>query len=115
MKPTFEKKLSEVLNHQTVTKTFQSAKTGNEYQADVIEKLVVVSIGTLEEKSDGSFKYAVVDSKNNLEYSITAPNKVEISFGAKLLFVNVRGGALNNGAAWFKAERVGIMKAATGN
>ena len=50
MKPSFEKTLSEVLQHKTVVKTFVSPKTNKEYQSDVVAILNVLSIGTIEEK-----------------------------------------------------------------
>lgn len=110
MKPSFEKTLSEVLQHKTVVKTFVSPKTNKEYQSDVVTILNVLSIGTIEEKPNGDFKYSVVDPKHNLEYSISTPTKIDVSFGRQLAFENVRGGALNNGGTWFKADNVKVVQ-----
>lgn len=69
-----------------------SEKTGNEYTTDVVPVLNVLSIDSLEEV-DGKFKYPVVDTKNDLEYTIKTSNKVDVKFGTLLQFKNIRGGA----------------------
>lgn len=78
--PKWNKTLSEVLNQPTVSLELVSEKTGNVYQTDVIRQLKVLSTGSVEEK-DGKYLYLVVDSKNDLEYKIKVPNRVETSFG----------------------------------
>ncbi|MBG9984453.1 hypothetical protein HYO62_06055 [Aerococcaceae bacterium DSM 111022] len=107
-KPNWNRTLSEVLMHNTQPIVMVSEKTGNEYTTDIIPVLKVVSIGSLEE-IDGKFKYSVVDTNNNLDYSIKAPNRVDVKFGTILQFKNVRGGSLANGNGWFAAESVSVV------
>ena len=107
MKPSWFKPLSEVLKHPTLEVSLTSEKTGNTYTAEVIKDLKVLSTGVCEETPDGKFKYSVVDQKNNLEYAIKAPNKVEPRFGTTLVFKIVRGGPTNNGS-WFSADSVEV-------
>lgn len=101
--------LAEVLKQETQPKVMISDKTGNEYTTDVIPTLKVVSIGSIEE-IDGKYKYSVVDTINDLEYTIKVPNKVEIKFGTVLNFVNVRGGATSNGIGWYAADSVAVVQ-----
>lgn len=107
--PTWNRTLSEVLQQNTVRKTFTSEKTGNEYETDVIEKLEVVSTGSVEE-IDGKYSYSVVDTVHQLEYSIKTMKKLEVFFGAELVFADVTGGMTNNGRGWYKAEDVALKK-----
>lgn len=107
--PKWNKTLSEVLNQPTVSLELVSEKTGNVYQTDVIRQLKVLSTGSVEEK-DGKYLYLVVDSKNDLEYKIKVPNRVETSFGKILQFENVRGGALSNGLGWYVADSVAVVQ-----
>lgn len=100
--------LAEVLKQETQPKVMISDKTGNEYTTDVIPTLKVVSIGSIEE-IDGKYKYSVVDTINDLEYTIKVPNKVEIKFGTVLNFVNVRGGSTANGIGWYAADSVAVV------
>lgn len=109
MKPKWTRTLSEVTLHETVVKEYISERTGNAYQTDVIPTFGVVSTGSVEKKENG-FKYSVVDTKNGLEYDVTAPNQVEVRFGTILKFVNVRGGSLNSGLGWYKADSVEEVK-----
>lgn len=108
-KPTWTKELSEVLRHPTVEVVLTSKTTGREYTADVIRQLPVVSTGVIDEV-DGGFKYSIVDTKNNLEYTIKAPQKVDVKFGTILVFTNVRGGSTSTGNGWYSAESVEVAK-----
>ena len=108
-KTNWNRNLEEVIKQKTQPKVMVSEKTGNEYTTDVVPILNVVSIGTIEE-IDGKFKYSIVDTNNNLEYAIKAPNKVEVKFGTILQFKNVRGGATTNGIGWFAADSVAVVK-----
>lgn len=108
-KPNWQRTLQEVLGHKTTTVSAVSEKSGNEYKIDVISILEVVSVGSYEE-ADGKFKYSIVDTKNNLEYTIKTSNKVDISFGTVLRFTNVRGGTLNNGNGWYAADSVQVVE-----
>ena len=94
--------------HETQPKVMTSEKTGNEYTTDVIPTLKVVSIGSIEEV-DGKYKYSVVDTTHDLEYSIKVPNKVEVKFGTILQFHIVRGGATANGIGWYAADSVAVV------
>lgn len=108
-KTNWNKELSEVLNQKTQPKVMVSEKTGNEYTTDVVPTLNVLSIGSFEEV-DGKFKYPIVDTNNNLEYTIKAPNKVEVKFGSILQFKNVRGGSTSNGVGWYAADSVAVVQ-----
>ena len=108
-KPTWTKELSEVLKHPTVQVVLTSKTTGKEYTADVVRQLLVVSTGVIDEV-EGGFKYSIVDTKNNLEYTIKAPQKVDIKFGTILVFTNVRGGSTSTGNGWYSAESVEVAK-----
>ena len=108
-KTNWNRDLGEVLKQQTQPKMMVSEKTGNEYTTDVVPTLNVLSIGSLEEV-DGKYKYSIVDSKNNLEYAIKVPNKVDIKFGTILQFKNVRGGPTSNGVGWYAAESVAVVQ-----
>ena len=108
-KTSWYRTLDEVLKQETQPKVLVSEKTGNEYTADVVPILNVVSIGSIEE-IDGKFKYSIVDTKNDLEYVIKAPNKVDVKFGTILQFKNVRGGATTNGIGWYAAESVVVVQ-----
>lgn len=107
-KTNWNKTLEEVLKHKTEPKIMVSARTGNEYTTDIIPTLNVVSIGTWEE-SDDKRKYSVIDPKNNLEYSIKVPEKIEVQLGNILQFKNVRGGNTKNGVGWLAADSVSIV------
>lgn len=108
-KPNWSRTLSEVLKHKTQQITMKSEKTGNDYIVDVVPVLDVVSIAASEEK-DNKYIYSVVDINNDLEYSIKAPNKVEVKFGTILRFKNIRGGATNNGVGWYAADSVMVVE-----
>ena len=101
-KPIWTKKLNEVLKHPTVQVVLTSKTTGKEYTADVVRQLPVVSTGIVDEV-EGGVKYSIIDAKNNLEYTIKAPQKLDIKFGAVLVFTNVRGGSTSTGNSWFSA------------
>ncbi|HEM5176066.1 TPA: hypothetical protein ACGO8I_001216 [Streptococcus suis] len=109
-KPSWKKNLSEVLKQQTTTLTLVSEKTGNEYTVDVVPALKVFSIGTFEQTEDGKYRYSIVDVSHNLEYSIKAPNLIDVSFGQVLKFENVRGGETSNGNGWYSAESVSLVE-----
>ncbi|MCY7211089.1 hypothetical protein RG565_07080 [Streptococcus sp. IsoGale021] len=108
-KTNWNRTLAEVLLHETQPKVMTSEKTGNEYTTDVIPTLKVVSIGSIEE-IDGKYKYSAVDTAHDLEYTIKAPNKVDVSFGTILQFKNVRGGATANGIGWYAADSVAVVQ-----
>lgn len=108
-KPNWNKNLSEVLKQPTEKITLTSKNTGKEYITDTIKQLAVVSVGVVDEV-DGGYKYSIVDSKNNLEYSIKAPTKVDVRIGTILVFTNVRGGATSNGNGWFSADSVTVAQ-----
>ncbi|NMW55570.1 hypothetical protein HKO46_07245 [Streptococcus equi subsp. zooepidemicus] len=108
-KTNWNRTLEEVLKHKTQPKIFISDKTGNEYTADAVPTLNVLSIGSIEEV-DGKFKYPVVDTNNDLEYTIKVPNKVEVKFGTLLQFKNVRGGATSSGIGWYAADSVAVVQ-----
>ena len=108
-KTNWNRTLEEVLKQPTTPKMLVSEKTGNEYSTDVVESLTVLSIGSIEE-IDGKFKYSIVDTKNDLEYSIKVPNKVEVKFGTLLQFKNLRGGATSNGIGWYAADSVAVIQ-----
>lgn len=108
-KPNWNKTLSEVLKHPTVQVVLTSKTTGKEYTADVVRQLPVVSTGIVDEV-EGGVKYSIIDAKNNLEYTIKAPQKLDIKFGAVLVFTNVRGGSTSTGNSWFSAESVEVAK-----
>ena len=108
-KPQWTKTLSEVLKHPTIEVLLTSKNTGKEYKADVIRQLTVISTGVIDQVEE-SFKYSIVDAKNNLEYTVKAPQKVEAKFGTVLIFKNVRGGATSTGNGWYSAESVEVVQ-----
>ena len=108
-KPTWIKELRDVLKHPTVQVVLTSKTTGNEYTADVVRQLPVVSTGVIDEV-EGGVKYSIVDTKNSLEYTIKVPQKVDVKFGTVLVFTNVRGGATSTGNGWYSAESVEVAK-----
>ena len=111
MRPSWKKNLQEVLKHETKEVTLTSPKSGNEYRADVIPTLKVVSTGSVEATNDGKFRYSIVDTINDLEYSIKTDNQVDVKFGNVLLFRQVRGGSLeSNPTGWFSAKSVELVK-----
>lgn len=109
MKTNWNRTLAEVLKQETQQKVLVSEKTGNEYTTDIIPVLNVLSTGSFEEV-DGKFRYSIVDTKNNLEYAIKTPNKVNAEFGTVLQFRNVRGGATTNGVGWYAADSVAVVQ-----
>lgn len=109
MKPSFYRPFSEVVKQTTTLIEMVSEKTGNKYTTEVVPELKVFSIGSVEEV-DGKFKYPIVDTKNDLEYTIKVPNKVDVKFGTILQFKNVRGGATANGIGWFAADSVAVVQ-----
>ena len=45
-----------------------------------------------------------------LEYSIKVPNEVNVLFGTKLVFKNLRGGLLkDSGIDWYSADSVEVV------
>ncbi|WP_314159846.1 hypothetical protein [uncultured Gemella sp.] len=108
-KPNWNKTLSEVLKHPTIEVLLTSKNTGKEYTADIVRQLPVVSTGVMDEV-EGGFKYSIVDTKNNLEYTIKAPQKLDVKFGTILVFRNVRGGATSTGSGWYSAESVEVAQ-----
>jgi len=116
MKPNWNPRLSDVLGHQTVEEQRVSARTGNRYTVDVIKQLKVYSTGSVElhtnSKGEIEYRYSIVDpsrNKGTLEYTITAPQKLDVSFGQILSFTDVVGGATSSGG-WYKATSVKLLK-----
>lgn len=107
--PTWKRTLGEVLKHKTQATTMSSEKTGNKYTVDVIPDLQVVSTGSVV-NFDGKFKYSIVDTKNNLEYSIKTTNAVDVKFGTILHFRNVRGGTTSGEHGWYAADSVTVVE-----
>ena len=105
----WNKTLSQVLLHKTEPKILISENTGNEYTTEVIPLLILTSAGSIEEIKD-KYKYSVVDTLNNLEYSIKVPNKIEVKFGTHIVFRNVRGGSTSNGLGWYSADSVSLKQ-----
>ena len=109
-KPNFEKTLSEVLGYPSKMTEKTSAK-GTTYQAETIEEITVFAAGEPQRQERNgvvSYRYPIFDSKTDLNYEIRVNGEkpVDVSFGNKLKFVSVTGGALNNGGSWFGAETV---------
>lgn len=107
--PDWSKSLSDVLGHATKETTLISARTGNEYTAEIIPQIKVIATSSVQETNDGKYRYSIVDTSKDLEYSIKTENKIEVKFGTILLFNNVRGGATNNGG-WYAAESVEVLQ-----
>lgn len=108
--PTWVKSLSEVLGYQTTKITRKSARTGNQYEVDVIPKLEVVGMGAPEEvlRDDGRkvYRYSIFDMSKNLEYKVTCPNLLKINGLKQVILTNLCGGALQNGRGWYKADAI---------
>lgn len=104
----FSKTLEEVTLQKTEKTIKTSKKTGSEYTVEYISLLSVVAI-TAPEAHNGKYRYSIIDTKNDLEYTITAPNKVEAKFGTPLVFKSVRGGLMDK-TVWFSAESVSILQ-----
>lgn len=105
--PNWTPKLKDVLGYDTKEVTMISPRTGNEYRTEIIPLLKVVATGSVEE-IEGKFRYSIVDTTQNLEYSIKVENKVEVKFGTLLIFRNVRGGATNRGG-WYASDSVEVV------
>lgn len=108
-RPDWKPKLGTVLKHETVEVERYSEKTGNNYKTDVIARLQVLSVGSIEDLEDGNYRYAIADNATGLEYEIKAPKKVDIRFGTALEFINVCGGETARGG-WYKAEDVNVIQ-----
>ena len=111
--PSWLRPLSEVLGHSTTTIMRKSARTGNNYNADVIPSIELVSMGApqvVEKSGVKSYRYSVFDMAKDLEYQVTCPNLLQISGVKQVVFTNLTGGALNNGNGWYKADRVELAK-----
>lgn len=107
--PTWKRTLEEVLKHKTQATIMSSEKTGNKYTVDVIPVLQVVSTGSVA-NVDGKFKYSIVDTKNNLEYTIKTTNAVDVKFGTILHFRNVRSGTTSGEHGWYAADSVTVVE-----
>lgn len=107
--PKWNKTLGEVLKQPTIQVVLTSKTSGKEYTTDVVRQLPVISTGIVDEV-EGGYKYSIVDTKNNLEYIIKAPQKIDSKFGTVLVFRNVRGGATSNGGGWYSAESVEVAQ-----
>lgn len=107
--PIWTKSLEEVLGHQTKKVTRKSPRTGNTYETDVIPSVELVTMGAPEETlKDGQkvYRYSVFDMKKDLQYQVTCPNLIKVNGVKQVVFVNLTGGALNNGRGWYKADSV---------
>lgn len=112
----WELSLADVLKHETEMIELTSSKTGNVYTQDVVKSLIVIAIGYEEVTSDlGKFaKVSVADPVNKLEYVIKIPmvkQVVDLSFGVKVRFTNVRGGNMGNNKYWLSADSMDIIHA----
>lgn len=105
-KPNWTLSLEQVLKRPTIKLSKISQKTGNEYNAEVIERVVLTLAGS-PEVGDGFVKYPIADTKTKLEYTIKVEEKIlsDLNFGQHLLFKNITGGALKSGG-WYKADSV---------
>lgn len=107
--------LGEVLDRQTKMKTFKSKK-GKDYDTECIPRLDVITIGYPIEKKDESgavvgYSYEVYDSKTDASFHITAPQLLDGPGFKKVVFIDVRGGALQSRPeGWFSASRVAPLK-----
>lgn len=110
MKPNWTPKLKDVLGYPTKDISKVSKRTGQEYNVEVIETITLVSTGSKEETSDNNFRYFVVDPKMKLEYAVKVPNEVDVLFGTRLIFRNLRGGLLkDSGIDWYSADSVEVV------
>ncbi|MGT2743059.1 hypothetical protein [Streptococcus plurextorum] len=104
----FTKNLQEVTLQKTEKTIKISEKSGAEYTVEYIPNLQVLAI-TAPAEHNGKYRYSIIDTKNDLEYTVTAPTKVEAKFGTPLIFKNVRGGLMDK-TVWFAAESVSILQ-----
>lgn len=74
-KPIWTPTLKQVLKHDTEEVNLVSERTGNEYVAEIIPRLKVVSTGSVDEVNDDKYRYAVVDTRHGLEYEIKVDKK----------------------------------------
>lgn len=109
-KPSWNKKLSEVLGYPTQEITKISPKTEKEYTTDAVPILNVFSTGEVTETEDGKFRYSIIDPTKKLDYEIKVSNKIEVKFGITLCFKNVVGGSLEKGRSWYGADSVEVVK-----
>lgn len=107
-KETFKKTLAEVTRQPTVEITKKSSKSGSEYKAEIIKTLHAYAVSAPIKKNE-KYSYSVIDTTNDLEYSISAPNHVDAKFTTPLEFTNVSGGLLDSGIVWFSAESVKVI------
>lgn len=96
-----------------VTKT--SKRTGKEYQVDVVPMLEVYAVSgvTIMNREDGTtrYKYSVTDPNRDLQYDISAPNKIDTKFGNVIQLHNVTCGVIpNTSRVWVSAESVSLKK-----
>lgn len=111
--PNWNRTLSEVLGHPTTTIVRKSERTGNAYNAEVIPELELVSMGTpqtVDKNGTTAYRYSVFDLKQDLEYSITCPNLIQVNGVKQLVFNNLTGGALSSGKGWYKADSVRLAQ-----
>lgn len=114
-KPNWRKTLGEVLNQTTQLIERKSPRTGGTYNVEIVPEIQVRSTGIVEKRVDENgvikYRYSIVDTKNGLEYDITAPNKVNAEFGSTLIFKELMGGAIGNGNnGWYSAETVNLKQ-----
>lgn len=98
---------------KTVTKT--SKRTGRDYQVEAVPSMEVyaVSKATPVVREDGSrrYKYSVSDPNADLQYDITAPNRVDVKFGTIIRCTNVTCGVIpDTSRVWVTADSVAIKQ-----
>ncbi|MFD3287184.1 hypothetical protein [Lactobacillus johnsonii] len=115
MKPTMIKPVSTTLGYKTRRVTRTSAKSGRQYEVDEVPciELYTTTRATTKTDSDGKVKYVyhVADPNTDLQYDISAPNKMEVKFGTVIQAHNVTCGLIpNTTRVWITAESVNLKK-----
>lgn len=115
MKPTMIKPVSDTLGHKTQRVTRTSKKTGGRYQVDVVPliELYATTKATSKTNSDGTVKYIypISDPNTDLQYELSAPNKLDVKFASIIQAHNVTCGLIpNTTRVWISAESVSLKK-----
>lgn len=115
MKPTMIKPVSDTLGHKTRRVTRTSKKTGGQYQVDEVPliELYATTKATTKVGTDGAVKYVypVADPNTNLQYELSAPNKLDVKFASIIQAHNVTCGLIKNTTrVWISAESVSLKK-----
>ncbi len=107
--------LSEVTGYQTTQKQLLS-KAGKPYTTDVIPKVELICMGSPEAVADENgqvtkYSYLLFDSKHNRQWTVKAPQKLEITGVKMVVCYDVRGGALaNRTSGWMACGRIELKK-----